>query len=143
MTDKTKRIPVGEQPAEIRAKNFKEVCLGYTDEEAFSEAERCLNCKNKPCVSGCPVGIDIPSFIAEVKNKNIEKAYEIISESSALPAVCGRVCPQETQCEGKCVRGIKGDAVSIGKLERFVADKSNANDYGALKTEEKKRKKLQ
>ena len=142
MTDKTKRIPVGEQPAEIRAKNFKEVCLGYTDEEAVSEAERCLNCKNKPCVSGCPVGIDIPSFIAEVKNKNIEKAYEIISESSALPAVCGRVCPQETQCEGKCVRGIKGDAVSIGKLERFVADKSNANDYGALKTEEKKDKKV-
>ena len=142
MTDKTKRIPVGEQPAEIRAKNFKEVCLGYTDEEAVSEAVRCLNCKNKPCVSGCPVGIDIPSFIAEVKNKNIEKAYEIISESSALPAVCGRVCPQETQCEGKCVRGIKGDAVSIGKLERFVADKSNANDYGTLKTEEKKDKKV-
>lgn len=142
MTDKTKRIPVGEQPAEIRAKNFKEVCLGYTDEEAALEAERCLHCKNKPCVSGCPVGIDIPSFIAEVKNNNIKKAYEIISESSALPAVCGRVCPQETQCEGKCVRGIKGDAVSIGKLERYVADKAAANGYGNLKTEERNGKKV-
>ena len=142
MTDKTKRIPVGEQPAEIRAKNFKEVCLGFTDEEAFSEAERCLNCKNKPCVTGCPVGIDIPSFIAEIKNKNIEKAYEIISESSALPAVCGRVCPQETQCEGKCVRGIRGDAVSIGKLERYVADKATAKGYGVLKSEEENGKKV-
>ena len=142
MTDKTKRIPVGEQPAEIRAKNFKEVCLGYTDEEAALEAERCLHCKNKPCVSGCPVGIDIPSFIDEVKNKNIEKAYEIISESSALPAVCGRVCPQETQCEGKCVRGIKGEAISIGKLERYVADKATANGYGGFKTEENNGKKV-
>ncbi|MCR5641432.1 MAG: NADPH-dependent glutamate synthase [Lachnospiraceae bacterium] len=116
------RVPISEQEPKVRATNFEEVCLGYTEEEAVKEAERCLNCKNPRCVGGCPVSINIPAFIQEVKNRNFEKAYEIISESSALPAVCGRVCPQENQCEGQCVRGIKGDAVAIGKLERFVAD---------------------
>jgi len=116
------KVPVREQEAAARARNFAEVCLGYNEEEAVAEAERCLNCKNAQCVKGCPVAIDIPAFINEVKNRNFRKAYEIISESSALPAVCGRVCPQESQCEGKCIRGIKGEPVSIGKLERFVAD---------------------
>ena len=116
------KIPVKEQDAKVRATNFDEVCLGYELEEAMKEAERCINCKNARCIQGCPVSINIPAFIQEVKEGNIEKAYQIISESSALPAVCGRVCPQETQCEGVCIRGIKGDAVSIGKLERFVAD---------------------
>ena len=116
------KIPVKEQEAKVRATNFDEVCLGYELEEAMKEAERCINCKNARCIQGCPVSINIPAFIQEVKAGNIEKAYQIISESSALPAVCGRVCPQETQCEGVCIRGIKGDAVSIGKLERFVAD---------------------
>ncbi|MCR4674518.1 MAG: NADPH-dependent glutamate synthase [Lachnospiraceae bacterium] len=121
------RVPIAEQEPLVRAKNFEEVCLGYTEEEAVKEAERCLNCKNPRCVNGCPVSINIPAFIQEVKNRNFEKAYEIISESSALPAVCGRVCPQESQCEGQCVRGIKGDAVAIGKLERFVADWARKN----------------
>ncbi|MCR5547090.1 MAG: NADPH-dependent glutamate synthase [Lachnospiraceae bacterium] len=121
------RVPIAEQEPLVRAKNFDEVCLGYTEEEAVKEAERCLNCKNPRCVGGCPVSINIPAFIQEVKNRNFEKAYEIISESSALPAVCGRVCPQESQCEGQCVRGIKGDAVAIGKLERFVADWARKN----------------
>lgn len=116
------KVPVREQEPKVRATNFDEVCLGYNEEEAVAEAERCLNCKNAKCVTGCPVSIDIPAFINEVKNRNFEKAYQIISESSALPAVCGRVCPQESQCEGKCIRGIKGEPVSIGKLERFVAD---------------------
>ncbi len=116
------RVPISEQEPLVRAKNFDEVCLGYTEEEAVKEAERCLNCKNPKCVGGCPVSINIPAFIEQVKNRNFEKAYEIISESSALPAVCGRVCPQESQCEGQCIRGIKGDPVAIGKLERFVAD---------------------
>ena len=116
------KVPVREQEPKVRAANFEEVCLGYNEEEAVAEAERCLNCKNAKCVTGCPVSIDIPAFINEVKNRNFEKAYQIISESSALPAVCGRVCPQESQCEGKCIRGIKGEPVSIGKLERFVAD---------------------
>ena len=116
------KVPVREQDPKVRAKNFEEVCLGYNEEEAVAEAERCLNCKNAQCIKGCPVSIDIPAFINEVKNRNFEKAYQIISESSALPAVCGRVCPQESQCEGKCIRGIKGEPVSIGKLERFVAD---------------------
>ena len=120
--DMTKKVPISEQDPKERAKNFDEVCLGYTKEEAIQEASRCLNCKNPLCVGGCPVSIHIPEFIQEVKNENFERAYEIISQSSALPAVCGRVCPQETQCEGKCVRGIKGEAVAIGKLERFVAD---------------------
>ena len=116
------KVPVSEQDPKVRATNFDEVCLGYTKEEAMEEASRCINCKNAQCVQGCPVSIKIPNFIHAVKEGDIAKAYEIISEDSALPAVCGRVCPQESQCEGKCIRGIKGDAVSIGKLERFVAD---------------------
>ncbi|MBP5762207.1 MAG: NAD(P)-binding protein, partial [Lachnospiraceae bacterium] len=120
--DVMKKVPVREQEAKVRATNFEEVCYGYSLEEAQAEASRCLNCKNAQCMKGCPVSIDIPGFIQQVKEGNIEEAYNIISRSSALPAVCGRVCPQETQCEGKCIRGIKGEAVSIGKLERFVAD---------------------
>ncbi len=120
--DMFKKIPIGEQEAKVRATNFEEVCLGYTEEEAMAEAVRCLDCKNARCIKGCPVSINIPKFIQEVKAGEFAKAAETIAESSALPAVCGRVCPQETQCEGVCVRGIKGDAVSIGKLERFVAD---------------------
>ena len=125
--DVLKKVPVREQQPLVRAKNFEEVCLGYDEKEAVDEAERCLNCKNAQCVKGCPVSIDIPGFVSEVKNKNFEKAYEIISESSALPAVCGRVCPQESQCEGKCIRGFKGEPVSIGKLERFTADWARKN----------------
>lgn len=120
--DGMKRVPVREQDPKVRATNFEEVCLGYNEEEAIEEAKRCLNCKNPLCMQGCPVSIHIPDFISKVKEGNIEEAFHVISISSALPAVCGRVCPQESQCEGKCVRGIKGDAVSIGKLERFVAD---------------------
>lgn len=120
--DVLKRVPVREQDPKVRATNFEEVCLGYNEEEAQAEATRCLNCKNPQCQKGCPVAIDIPAFIQEVKNGNVESAYQIISQSSALPAVCGRVCPQESQCEGKCIRGFKGDPVSIGKLERYVAD---------------------
>ncbi|MBR5121258.1 MAG: NADPH-dependent glutamate synthase [Oscillospiraceae bacterium] len=116
------KTPIAEQDAKIRARNFKEVCLGYTDEEAINEANRCLNCKTKPCVSGCPVGVKIPEFISSVKEGNFEQAYKIITETNGLPAVCGRVCPQESQCEGKCVRGIKGESVAIGRLERFCAD---------------------
>ncbi len=120
--DVLNKISVREQEAKERAHNFEEVCLGYNEEEAKCEAARCINCKNAQCIKGCPVAINIPGFIEQVKEGNIEKAYQIISESSALPAVCGRVCPQESQCEGKCIRGIKGDPISIGKLERFVAD---------------------
>ena len=120
--DVLNKIPVREQEPKERAHNFEEVCLGYNEEEAKCEAARCINCKNAQCIKGCPVAINIPGFIEQVKEGNIEKAYQIISESSALPAVCGRVCPQESQCEGKCIRGIKGDPISIGKLERFVAD---------------------
>ncbi len=122
--DVLKRIPVREQDAKVRATNFEEVCLGYNDEEAQAEATRCLNCNNAQCIKGCPVAINIPAFIKEVKDGNIEEAYQVISKSSALPAVCGRVCPQESQCEGKCIRQFKGDPVSIGKLERYVADKA-------------------
>lgn len=114
------------QKAEIRNKNFNEVALGYTPEQAIDEAKRCLNCKHKPCVSGCPVKIYIPEFISKVAEGDFEAAYKIIAESSSLPAVCGRVCPQENQCEGKCVRGIKGESVAIGRLERFVADYHNS-----------------
>ena len=121
MADLT-RVPVREQEPSVRAGNFLEVCLGYNEEEAVKEAGRCLNCKKPLCVSGCPVSIDIPGFIMEIQKRNFKKAYHILSSHTALPAVCGRVCPQETQCEGKCVRGIKGDPVAIGKLERFVAD---------------------
>lgn len=117
---KKNEMPV--QPPEIRNKNFNEVALGYTVEQALDEASRCLGCKHKPCVSGCPVSIDIPAFIGKIKEKDFEGAYEILTRSSSLPAVCGRVCPQETQCEAKCVRGIKGEPVAIGRLERFVAD---------------------
>ena len=122
MAEALKTTPVRNQDPEIRATNFEEVCLGYNQEEAAAEADRCINCKNAKCVAGCPVAIDIPGFIQKIKTGNIKEAYDIIYESSALPAICGRVCPQETQCEGKCIRGIKGDPVSIGKLERFVAD---------------------
>lgn len=128
MADMLKKVPVREQDAKVRAANFEEVCLGYNLEEAMDEATRCLNCKNAKCIQGCPVSIDIPAFIQEVKKGNIEEAYKVIGKSSALPAICGRVCPQETQCEGRCIRGIKGDPVSIGKLERFVADYALEND---------------
>lgn len=127
MGDVLKKVPVREQEPQVRAKNFDEVCLGYNAEEAVEEANRCLTCKNAKCVQGCPVNIDIPGFIKEVKAGNFAEAYKVIGKSSALPAVCGRVCPQETQCEGKCIRGIKGEAVSIGKLERFVADWAKEN----------------
>ncbi len=120
--DVLKKVPVREQEPAVRAKNFEEVCLGYNEEEAVKEAERCLGCKNAQCIKGCPVAIDIPGFVSRIKEGEFEKAYEVISESSALPAVCGRVCPQESQCEGKCIRGFKGEPVSIGKLERFTAD---------------------
>ncbi|MCD8396304.1 MAG: NADPH-dependent glutamate synthase [Lachnospiraceae bacterium] len=121
------KVPVREQEPKVRATNFKEVCLGYNQEEAMEEASRCLHCKNAKCIEGCPVNINIPDFIAEVKEGNFEEAYKVISKSSALPAICGRVCPQESQCEGKCVRGVKGDSISIGKLERFVADWAREN----------------
>ena len=127
--DVLKKIPVREQDPKVRATNFEEVCLGYNQEEATAEASRCLKCKNAKCVSGCPVAIDIPAFIKEVEAGNIEEAAKIIARSSALPAVCGRVCPQESQCEGKCIRGIKGEPISIGKLERFVADWSREHGF--------------
>ena len=122
MAEGLKKIEVREQDPLVRAGNFEEVCLGYDRDEAMAEASRCLHCKNAKCIGGCPVNINIPEFIEEVKKGEFEKAYEVISASSSLPAVCGRVCPQETQCEGQCIRGIKGDPISIGKLERFVAD---------------------
>lgn len=122
-----KKTEMPTQAPNERNKNFKEVALGYSEEQALKESERCLNCKNKPCVNGCPVMIKIPDFIAKVREKDYEGAYRIISESSSLPAVCGRVCPQENQCEKFCVRAIKGDAVGIGRLERFVADYHNAH----------------
>ena len=122
-----KKNPMPSQEPDVRNKNFSEVALGYTREQAIDEAKRCLNCKNKPCVGGCPVKINIPAFIEQMAQGEFEKAYEIISKSSSLPAVCGRVCPQENQCEGKCVRGIKGEPVAIGRLERFAADYHNAN----------------
>jgi len=117
-----KKCPMPSQDPMVRNHNFKEVALGYTMDMAVEEAQRCLNCKTKPCISGCPVLIDIPAFIGEVAKGDIAKAYEILSQQTSLPAVCGRVCPQETQCEGKCVRAIKGESVAIGRLERFVAD---------------------
>lgn len=136
------KVPVREQEAAARAKNFDEVCLGYNKEEAMEEATRCINCKNAQCVKGCPVAIDIPAFIEQVKLGNIEEAYQIISRSSALPAVCGRVCPQESQCEGKCIRGIKGDPISIGKLERFVADWARENGIKPEPAKEKNGRKV-
>ena len=120
--DVLKRVPIKEQDPKERAQNFEEVCLGYDEAEAMEEASRCLNCKNPKCVAGCPVSINIPAFIEKIKEGQHEAAYQILSESSTLPAVCGRVCPQESQCEGQCIRGIKGEPVSIGKLERFAAD---------------------
>lgn len=127
MADVLKKIPVREQDPKVRATNFDEVCYGYNKEEAVEESQRCITCKNAKCVEGCPVSIDIPAFIAAVKEEKFEEAFQIISKSSALPAVCGRVCPQESQCEGKCIRGKKGDPISIGKLERFVADWAREN----------------
>ena len=135
MADILKKVPVREQDPKVRATNFDEVCLGYNKEEAMEEAQRCLGCKNAKCVQGCPVAIDIPGFINEIKVGNIEEAYKVIGKSSALPAICGRVCPQENQCEGKCIRGIKGESVSIGKLERFVADYALDNDIKPEKSE--------
>ena len=128
-----KKCPMPVQDPEVRNKNFSEVALGYTPEMAVNEAKRCLHCKNKSCVSGCPVGIDIPGFIAKVAEEDFEGAYEVLSASSALPAVCGRVCPQENQCEGKCVRGIKTESVGIGRLERFVADWHREHFHGEPK----------
>ena len=142
MGDVLKKVPVREQDPQIRATNFDEVCLGYNKEEAMEEASRCLNCKNAKCVQGCPVSINIPGFIHEVKEGNFEEAYKVISESSALPAICGRVCPQESQCEGKCIRGIKGEAVSIGKLERFVADWARENGMKPAPAAQKNGKKV-
>ena len=140
--DVLKKTPVREQDAKVRATNFEEVCLGYNGEEAKEEASRCINCKNAQCMKGCPVSINIPGFIEKVKNDDIEGAYQIISESSALPAVCGRVCPQESQCEGKCIRGIKGEPISIGKLERFVADWASENGIKPQGAAEKNGKKV-
>ncbi len=137
--DVLKKVPVREQDAKERAANFEEVCLGYNKEEAMEEASRCINCKNAQCIKGCPVAINIPAFIEQVKEGNIEKAYQVISESSALPAVCG---PQESQCEGKCIRGIKGEPVSIGKLERFVADWASENGIIPQGADQKNGKKV-
>ncbi|BCN31699.1 NADPH-dependent glutamate synthase [Anaeromicropila herbilytica] len=126
--DVLKKVPVREQDPKVRATNFEEVCLGYNKDEAMEEATRCIKCKNPKCVTGCPVSIDIPGFIKEVEEGNIEEASKVIAKYSALPAVCGRVCPQESQCEERCIRGIKGEPVSIGKLERFVADWSREHN---------------
>ena len=142
MADVLKKVPVREQAPKVRATNFDEVCLGYNADEAMEEASRCINCKNAKCMQGCPVSINIPAFVHEVKEGNFEKAYQIISESSALPAICGRVCPQESQCEGKCIRGIKGEAISIGKLERFVADWARQNGIRPAAPAEKNGKKV-
>lgn len=142
MADVLKKIPVREQDAKVRATNFEEVCYGYNKEEAVEESQRCITCKNAKCVEGCPVSIDIPSFIAAVKEEKFEEAFQIISRSSALPAVCGRVCPQESQCEGRCIRGKKGDPISIGKLERFVADWARENGIKPEMPAEKNGKKV-
>ncbi len=140
--DVLKKVPVREQNAKERACNFEEVCLGYNIDEAREEASRCINCKNAQCIKGCPVSINIPGFIEKVKDGDIEGAYKVLSESSSLPAVCGRVCPQESQCEGKCIRGIKGDPISIGKLERFVADWAAENGVKPAAPAEKNGKKV-
>lgn len=140
--DMLTKISVREQEPQIRAKNFEEVCYGYNIEEAMAESVRCLDCKNAKCIKGCPVAIDIPAFIQEVKNGNVEEAFQIISKYSALPAVCGRVCPQESQCEALCIRGIKGDPVSIGKLERFVADWAREHRIRPTGATENKNKKV-
>ena len=140
--DRMKRVPVREQEPKVRATNFEEVCLGYNEEEAMAEASRCLNCKNPRCVGKCPVSVPIPRFIEQVKLGNFAEAARVIAEASALPAVCGRVCPQERQCESQCVLGIKGEALAIGKLERFVADWSRENNVDLSKTEPKNGKKV-
>lgn len=140
--DVLKKVPVREQEPAVRAKNFEEVCLGYNLEEARAEASRCLKCQNPRCVQGCPVSIDIPGFIREIEAGKIENAYKVISKYSALPAVCGRVCPQESQCEARCIRGIRGEAVSIGKLERFTADWARENGVRPEPAKEKKGKKI-
>lgn len=140
--DVLKKTPVREQEAKVRATNFEEVCLGYNQSEAMEEASRCINCKNAQCIKGCPVSINIPGFVEKVKEGDIEAAYQIISESPSLPAVCGRVCPQESQCEGKCIRGIKGEPISIGKLERFVADWASENGKKPQGASEKNGKKV-
>ncbi len=137
-----KRVPVREQAPKVRAANFEEVCLGYNQEEAVEEAKRCLQCKKPFCVQGCPVAIDIPGFIGKVVEGDFAAAYQILSDSSSLPAVCGRVCPQESQCEGKCIRGKKGDPVSIGKLERFVADWAKENGIKPKKADKQNGKKV-
>ena len=137
MADVLKKVPVREQDPKVRATNFEEVCLGYNQEEAMEEAQRCLGCKKPKCVEGCPVSINIPGFIEEIKEGKIEEAYKVIGLSSALPAICGRVCPQESQCEGQCIRGKKGEAVSIGKLERFVADYALEHDIKPVGAEVK------
>lgn len=142
MAMKMQKVPVREQDPKVRATNFDEVCLGYNSEEAMEEASRCLNCKKPKCVSGCPVSINIPAFINHVKSGNFEEAAKEIAKYSALPAICGRVCPQETQCEGQCIMGIKGDPVSIGKLERFVADWSYENNVDLSKKEPSNGKKV-
>lgn len=136
------KIPMRTQRPDVRNKNFEEVELGYNDEEAVKEASRCLNCKNPRCVEGCPINIKIPEFISAIKDQDIEKAYKIISESSSLSAICGRVCPQEKQCEGKCVRGIKGDSIAIGALERYVSDKALLNNMQSKFIKEKNNKKV-
>ena len=135
MANVLNKVPVREQDPKVRATNFEEVCLGYNKEEAMEEAQRCIGCKNAKCIEGCPVSINIPGFIKEIKEGNIEEAYKVIGKSSALPAICGRVCPQENQCEGRCIRGVKGEPVSIGKLERFVADYALENDIKPEKAE--------
>ena len=140
--DVLKKVPVREQDPQERAKNFDEVCYGYNMQEAREEAGRCINCQNAKCIEGCPVAINIPAFIHQVKEGNIEEASRIISEASSLPAVCGRVCPQESQCEGRCIRGIKGEPISIGKLERFVADYAREHGIRPSVTAEKKGKKV-
>ncbi len=140
--DVLKRVPVREQEPSVRAKNFEEVCLGYNKEEAMAEATRCLKCKKPQCQTGCPVNIDIPSFIREIEEGKMEDAYRVISMYSALPAICGRVCPQESQCEAKCIRGIKGEPVSIGKLERFAADWARENGIRPEPPQERKGKKV-
>ena len=142
MGDVLKKVPVREQDAKVRATNFEEVCLGYNEDEAKEEASRCINCKNAKCIEGCPVAINIPAFIHEVKEGNFAEASKVIGQSSALPAVCGRVCPQESQCEGKCIRGIKGEPISIGKLERFVADWARENNIKPEPAKEKKNHKV-
>ena len=142
MADVLKRVPVREQDPKVRATNFEEVCYGYNKEEAVEESQRCLGCKKPKCVEGCPVSINIPAFIEAVKEEKFDEAFKVISESSSLPAVCGRVCPQESQCEGKCIRGIKGDPVSIGKLERFVADWARENGIKPEAPAEKNGKKV-